>query len=79
MLVFFGANRRLQEQDGRDLHNSHPYGTCSLLTSWWPFGACRFLAPVARNESSLFGRENLPFSRGELPQSQPAYAIPQQT
>ena len=79
MLVFYGANRRLQEQDGSDLNDSHPYGTCSLLTTWWLFGACRFLTPVARDKSSLFGRENLPFSRGEFPQSQLAYSIPQQT
>ena len=79
MLVFFGANRRLQEQDGCDLNHCHPYGMCSLLTGWWPFGNCRFLTLVARNKSSLFGREDLPFSRVEFPQSQLANSIPQQT
>ena len=79
MLVFFGANRRLQEPDGRDWNDRHPYGMCSLLTHWWPLGACRFYALVAGNKSSFFGREDLPFSRGKLPQSQLADSIPQQT
>jgi hypothetical protein len=79
MLVFFGSNRLLQEQAGCDLNAGHPYGICSLLTSWWPFGDCRFLTLVASHKSPFFGRQDLPFSREKFPQIQLTNSIPQQT